>query len=101
MERYDDAIATIETWMKRAPEVNGQAYYTLAVTYYQAGKSAQALEPAQKAIEVATNPPESWYRLLLALYLDQEKYDEGIKLLDEVVVLDPAGRPLQPEGPDG
>jgi tetratricopeptide (TPR) repeat protein len=86
MERYDDAIATIETWMKRAPEVNGQAYYTLAVTYYQAGKSAQALEPAQKAIEVATNPPESWYRLLLALYLDQEKYDEGIKLLDEVVV---------------
>lgn len=86
MERYDDAIATIETWMKRAPEINGQAYYTLAVTYYQAGKSPQALEPARKAIEVATDPPENWYRLLLALYLDGEKYDEGIDLLDEVII---------------
>jgi tetratricopeptide (TPR) repeat protein len=86
MERYDDAIGTIETWMKRAPEVNGQAYYTLAITYFQAGKPAQALEPAKKAIEVATNPPENWYRLLLALYLEAEKYDEGIELLDEVII---------------
>jgi tetratricopeptide (TPR) repeat protein len=86
-ERYEDAIVTIEKWMAEAPEINGQAYYTLAVTYYQANKLDKALAPAQKAIEVATTaPPESWYRLLLALYLDANNYDEGIALLDEMIV---------------
>ena len=86
LERYDDAIVTIEKWMKAAPEITGQAYYTLAVTYFQAGKSPKALEPAQKAIEVTDDPPEAWYRLLLALYLEAEKYDEGIELLDTVIL---------------
>lgn len=86
-ERFDDAIVTIEKWMEAAPEINGQAYYTLAVTYYQAQKLDKALAPAKKAIEVATTaPPEGWYRLLLALYLEANSYDEGIKLLDEMII---------------
>ena len=90
MEKYEDAIVTIEKWMKAAPEITGQAYYTLAVTYYQAGKPKQALEPAEKALEVTDDPPEAWYRLLLALYLDAEKYDEGIELLDTVIMKYPS-----------
>ncbi len=86
-ERYEDAIVTIEKWMASAPEITGQAYYTLAVTYYQAEKLDKALEPAKKAIEVATTqPPEGWYRLLLALYLEANSYQEGIQLLDEMIV---------------
>jgi len=91
-EKYDDAIVTLENWLKlaSAPESvakpTAQAYYTLAVTYYQAGRPKEALAPAQKAIEMATDPQESWYRLLLALYLDAEKYDEGIKLLDQIII---------------
>lgn len=89
-KKYDDAIVTIEKWMASAPEINGQAYYTLAVTYYQAGKPEKALEPAKKAIEATDDPPESWYRLLLALYLDREKFDEGIALLDEIIIKFPS-----------
>lgn len=85
-ERYEDAIATIERWMKQTPQVNGQAYYTLAIAYYQAGKGKQALEPAKKAVEITEEPPESWYRLLLAMYLEQEKFDEGIALLDTIIM---------------
>ncbi|MFO0688772.1 MAG: CDC27 family protein [Myxococcota bacterium] len=85
-ERYQDAIVTIERWIKQAHEVNGQAYYTLAIAYYQAGRSKDALEPAKKAVEMSENPPESWYRLLLAMYLEQEKFDEGIKLLDKIII---------------
>ncbi|MEZ4332792.1 MAG: tetratricopeptide repeat protein [Myxococcota bacterium] len=85
-QRYDECIATIERWMKEAPEINGQAYYTLAIAYYQAGKARQALEPAKKAVETTDDPPEAWYRLLLAMYLEAEKYDEGIKLLDTIIM---------------
>ncbi|MBY0400504.1 tetratricopeptide repeat protein [Myxococcota bacterium] len=85
-ERYDDAIATIERWMEVTPQVTGQSYYTLAIAYYQAGKGKQALAPAKKAVEMSENPPESWYRLLLAMYLEQEMFDEGIELLDTMIL---------------
>lgn len=85
-ERYDDAIATIERWMAQTSKITGQSYYTLAIAYYQAGKSKQALEPAKKAVEMTEDPPESWYRLLLAMYLEQEKFDEGIELLDTIIL---------------
>lgn len=95
-ERFDDAIKTLENWiaLTSAPDSptkpTAQAYYTLAVTYYQAGKTKQALEPAKKAVEMSTDPQESWYRLLLALYLEQEKFDEGIALLDQIILKYPS-----------
>lgn len=85
-ERYEDAIVTIERWMAQTSKITGQAYYTLAIAYYQAGKGKQALEPARKAIETTDDPPEAWYRLLLAMYLEQEKFDEGIALLDTIIM---------------
>lgn len=91
-EKYTDAIVTLENWLKlaSAPESvakpTAQAYYTLAVTYYQAQRPKEALAPAKKAIEMATDPQESWYRLLLALYLESEKYDEAVKLLDQIII---------------
>lgn len=91
-EKYSDAIVTLENWLKlaSAPESvakpTAQAYYTLAVTYYQAQRPKEALAPAEKAIAMSTDPQESWYRLLLALYLDSEKYEEGIKLLDQIII---------------
>lgn len=91
-ERYDDAIVTLENWIKltTAPESvtkpTAQAYYTLAVTYYQAGRAKEALAPAKKAVEMSTDPQESWYRLLLALYLETENFDAGVDLLDEIIL---------------
>lgn len=86
MERHEDAIATFEKWMKQTDAPTAQSYYMLAVTYYQAGKPREALAPAKKAIELASEPQEAWYRLLLALYLDAEMYDEGIALLDKIIL---------------
>jgi len=89
MGRYDDAIVSLENWMKIAPKPPASSYYTLAATYYQAGRPKDAIEPAKKAVELASAPQENWYRLLLSLYLDAERYDEAVALLDDIILAFP------------
>jgi tetratricopeptide (TPR) repeat protein len=90
MERYDDAIVTLEKWISQVESPAPASYYTLAVTYYQAGRTEDAVAPAKKAVELSPDTPrEPWYRLLLSLYLERQEYDEALKLLDDIILAYP------------
>jgi len=90
LERYDDAIVTLEKWISQVETPAPSSYYTLAVTYYQAGRPEDSLAPAKKAVELSVDTPrESWYRLLLSLYLSSSEYDEALALLDDIIIAYP------------
>jgi len=90
LERYDDAIVTLEKWISQVETPAPSSYYTLAVTYYQAGRPEDSLAPAKKAVELSVDTPrESWYRLLLSLYLSSNEYDEALALLDDIIIAYP------------
>jgi len=88
--RYDEAVETLETWIARVEVPAPSAYYTLAVTYYQAQRADEALEPARMAVEKSDDPTESWYRLLLSLYLERSEYDNALAVLDDIILKYPA-----------
>ena len=88
--RYDDAIVTLESWIAQVETPSPSSYYTLAVTYYQADRAEESLAPAKKAVELSVDTPrESWYRLLLSLYLERSEYDEALALLDDIILAYP------------
>ncbi len=89
LERYDDAIITLESWIAQVEAPAPSSYYTLAVTYYQAERPDDALAPAKKAVTIANEPREAWYRLLLSLHLEREEYDEALALLDDIILTFP------------
>ncbi len=84
--RYDDAIITLERWLGMVEKPAPASFYTLAVTYYQAERPGDALAPAKKAVEMADEPRESWYRLLLSLHLERQEYKEALALLDDLIL---------------
>jgi tetratricopeptide (TPR) repeat protein len=90
LERYDEAVATLESWISQVEEPAPSSYYTLAVAYYQAGRLDDAVAPAAKAIEISDDPRESWYRLLLSLRLTREEYQEALALLDDMILKYPS-----------
>ena len=90
LERYDEAVQTLEKWIAQVEEPAPSSYYTLAVTYYQAQRPEDAVEPARKAIELSDEPRESWYRLLLSLRLSRQEYDEALALLDDMILKFPS-----------
>ena len=90
LERYDDAVATLESWISQVEAPAPGSFYTLAVTYYQAGRPEDALAPAKKAVELAGEPREAWYRLLLSLHLERQEYEEALALLDDMIIAFPS-----------
>ena len=48
LERYDDAIVTLEKWISLVEVPTPNAYYTLAVTYYQAERPRTHSPPLKK-----------------------------------------------------
>ena len=88
-EKWQEGINALNEWFTTAVNPNSTAYYLLAVAYYQIKKVDAALVPAQKAVELAENPRDSWIQLLLALRIDKEQYAEAVPLLKRLVQSDP------------
>ncbi len=86
LERYDDAIVTLERWISQVEVPAASAYYTLAATYYRAERPDDAMIAIKKCIALAKDPREPWYRMLLSLHLEREEYDEALAILDDVIL---------------
>jgi tetratricopeptide (TPR) repeat protein len=86
LERYDDAIVTLESWISQVETPAPSSYYTLAVTYYQAERPEDSIEAIKKAVSLSNDPREAWYRLLLSLHLERSEYLEALNILDDIIL---------------
>jgi len=72
------------------PKAAAATYYNLGVTYINSGKSKEASEALQKALEVDPNHAEAHYQLGLTL-LGLNKVAESVEHLKKYVELEPSG----------
>lgn len=96
LQRWDDALAALLQWFQEVEEPNSNAYYVLAIAYYQKSVEDEdptykekALVPAKKAVELSTTPKQNWLQLLLALYLENKNYEASLPVLEQLVSLYP------------
>jgi tetratricopeptide (TPR) repeat protein len=89
-ERWKEGAAALEQWLASVENPNSAAYYLLGVAYWQMGDHERALAPAQRAVDLADKPQESWTSLLLALRLERHDYQAAIRQLQQLIVLAPA-----------
>jgi tetratricopeptide (TPR) repeat protein len=88
-EKWKEGAAALEDWFKTAAKPNSAAYYLLAVAYYQQELFDRALTPAQRAVDLAEKPQESWIQLVLALHLQREHWKEAVPLLTRLINMAP------------
>jgi tetratricopeptide (TPR) repeat protein len=88
-EKWKEGVAALKAWFASGATPNSNAYYLLAVAYYQMKEYALALEPAQKAIDLSDKPQEGWLQLLLALRLEREEYDLAVPILHKLLKASP------------
>ena len=90
-ERWKEGIDAWKQWAATTTTPPAAAaYYTLAIAYYQSGDLKTALDPAQKAVDMAQKPQESWIQLLLALRIEREEYKIAVPLLKRLIAMAPA-----------
>jgi TolA-binding protein len=88
-EKWKEGAAALEEWFRTAQNPNGAAYYLLAVAYYQQNDYKRAIVPAQKAVDLTDKPQEGWVQLVLALYLQEERYSDAVPLLKRLLGMVP------------
>lgn len=91
-EKWREGVDALKQWFATAPTPNSGAYYLLAIAYYRMDDHRSALEPAQKAVDIAEKPQGNWIELLLALRLEREEYDKALPLLKHLIQLAPEKR---------
>ncbi len=85
-ERWGDAAESFEKWFAMGVEPNPNAYYTLALAYFQQEKIAKARIPAKKSVDLGSEPRENWLQLLLAILLTEKDYEGAVPVLEMLVV---------------
>lgn len=86
---WREGAAAIEAWIASTVEPGGNAYYLLAVAYYQMGDYERALPAVQQAVALADGPQESWLAMLVALQIRREHYADAIPVLQQLITIAP------------
>lgn len=90
LEDYRRSIRHIETWFKREANPDVQSYFTAARVYAVSGNINKALDLALQGMEALHRQPqreprESWYQLLISIYLQQKQYPEAAGALEQAL----------------
>jgi tetratricopeptide (TPR) repeat protein len=88
-ENYDLALKQIEEWFKLADEPSADAYVLKATIFAQKKKSKEALALVTKAIDMTTEPKESWLSFAVAMNYELENYKESARLLEKLAAFYP------------
>lgn len=91
--QYDKAVILLEAWLKNADKKSAQAHILLGNAYAQLEKTEPAIPHVRTAIDInqanGKSAKESWYQLLLSLYLDKNDYKASVELLPTMIELFP------------
>jgi len=85
VERYADAVTTLEDWLGKVVNPAGGAYYLVAMAHVQLDDAKSALPYAKKAVALAKKPTESWLQLLLSLEFELKHYKEVANVLEVLI----------------
>jgi len=83
-ERYDDAVKTLARWFRAVEKPAPDAYYMLAVAFYQQERFDRAIKPAMLAVKRSKKPKEAWLQMLLSLQLDTKDFKAARPTLEQL-----------------
>lgn len=83
--KWSEAVENLLAWFEITETPTPQAYYILALAYYQMEELGQARAAAEKAIELGDPPQEGALQLLLAILLTNRDYPAAEPVLLELV----------------
>ncbi len=93
-EKYEDAITTIDQWLKLTGSEKDSAYSIKAQSLYRLERLDEAATAIKKAIAISEKPSEAWYQLLLASYYEQDKFAEAIAEGEAIIAKFPDSKAL-------
>jgi tetratricopeptide (TPR) repeat protein len=85
VERFEDAVKTLEDWIRQVENPAASAHFLLAMANAQLEDWKAALPYARQAVELAKKPNESYLQLLLALEFELKNKKRVASVLEVLI----------------
>jgi tetratricopeptide (TPR) repeat protein len=85
-QQWQEAIDWLNRWLLYIDELNPLGFYLMGIAYYQLEDFDAAIVQTKRAVELRSDPRESWLRLLAALYAQKQDYKNAAPVLEELVL---------------
>lgn len=84
-----EAVSVLQTWFSNTDKATAHAYALLGQAYALASQYKNAINPLQRAIQMAKMPNANWYEALLSMYYETKSYQSSERLLKKMLGLFP------------
>lgn len=90
-EQFEEGLQWLNRYFDEVPqgEIDLNAYVLAASANAELNNHRTAIDYIEKALDLAKEPKESWYQLLLAMHLELKDYEEAGRVLERMVKLWP------------
>lgn len=88
-EKYADALTTLTEWRKLSGTETADALALEANIDYRLEKYPEAVTAMKKAISMVDDPSPTWTQILMASYIEQDKYDEAAAMIQAQIAKNP------------
>lgn len=86
LNKNREALSMYQQWLENEKKPSPAALVLGGMLYADIKDYQNAEQLVNKAIKLSSDPRESWYQLLLAIYYETKKYTESAALLEKMLV---------------
>ncbi len=79
------ALSYLNRWFNEVDNITVSAYALRAQAFLALGNLKNAEMDISTALKKSTKPKQTWYSILLSIYLQQNRYKEALPVLEEAV----------------
>ncbi len=88
-DQFEEAVATLDRFLRETRKEDPQVLALKGGVLYQLERYDEAADVLKRAIAASESPNENWTQMLLATYINQEKFDEATALGESLLVKNP------------
>lgn len=88
-DKFEDALATIDRVLTETRKEDPQTLALKGGILYQTERYDEAVAPLKRAIELTDGSHDNWAQMLLACYINAEKFDQATALGEELLAKKP------------
>jgi len=85
LNHYRQGLKLLLDWLKTTDKPTPDAHALAAIAYAELKEYRNAIPHVRKAVELSSNPQESWFQLWLSMHYELKEYPQAAEVLEQMV----------------